>query len=164
MSLNKWLLGFPMMALIGAIAFSGCSPEHTDEQGKQTSVEKEGATAKMDHKEVGTASWYGSGFQGHTTTNGDTFDQKQMTAAHPSLPMGTKAEVTNLENGKEVDVTINDRGPNAKDRAIDLSEGAAKKLDMKKDGTAHVRIMTKSVKKKQKQRFHASKHQMLSSR
>jgi rare lipoprotein A len=69
-----------------------------------------------------------------------------MTAAHPSLPMGTKAEVTNLDNGKKVAVTINDRGPAVKGRAIDLSSGAAKKLDMKKSGTAHVKIVTKRVK------------------
>jgi len=71
-----------------------------------------------------------------------------MTAAHPSLPMGTKAEVTNLENGKQVAVTINDRGPLTKGRAIDVSGGAARKLDMKKNGTAKVKIETKHVKHK----------------
>jgi len=71
-----------------------------------------------------------------------------MTAAHPSLPMGTKAEVTNLENGKTVEVTINDRGPYGKGRAIDLSSGAANKLDMKSDGTAQVKIVTKASRKK----------------
>ena len=80
---------------------------------------------------------------------------KEMTAAHPSLPMGSKAEVTNLENGKKVEVTINDRGPYAKDRAIDLSSGAAKKLDMKKDGTAQVKIETKPTKKKRSGAGHA---------
>jgi rare lipoprotein A len=53
---------------------------------------------------VGEASWYGPGFKGNETANGETFDQNKMTAAHPSLPMGTKADVTNLENGKKVEV------------------------------------------------------------
>jgi rare lipoprotein A len=71
-----------------------------------------------------------------------------MTAAHPSLPMGTKAEVTNLENGKKVEVKINVRGPYAKDRAIDLSRGAAETLDMQEDGTTQVKIEAKPTKKK----------------
>jgi rare lipoprotein A len=89
---------------------------------------------------VGEASWYGPGFQGNETANGETFDQKKMTAAHPTLPMGTNVEVTNLENGKKVEVRINDRGPYVGDRAIDLSRAAARKLDMEEDGTAQVKI------------------------
>jgi rare lipoprotein A len=92
---------------------------------------------------VGEASWYGPGFQGNETANGETFDQKKMTAAHPSLPMGTQATVTNLENNKKVEVRINDRGPYVGDRAIDLSRAAAKKLDMEEDGTTQVKIETK---------------------
>jgi rare lipoprotein A len=114
------------------------------------SQEPNHVTTKPVHKEVGEASWYGSGFQGQETANGETFDQKDMTAAHPSLPMGTKAKVTNLENGKKIEVRINDRGPFAKNRIIDLSSAAAKKLDMKKGGTAQVKIETKSIKKKKK--------------
>jgi rare lipoprotein A len=95
------------------------------------------------YKEVGEASWYGPGFQGNETANGETFDQNKMTAAHPSLPLGSKADVTNLENGKKVEVKINDRGPYAEDRAIDLSRAAAKKLDMEEDGTAKVKIEAK---------------------
>jgi len=67
-----------------------------------------------------------------------------MTAAHPSLPMGTQAEVTNLENGKKVQVKINDRGPYVGDRAIDFSRAAAKKRDMDEDGTTEVKIEAKS--------------------
>jgi rare lipoprotein A len=100
------------------------------------------------HKEVGEASWYGPGFQGQETASGETFDQKEMTAAHPTLPMGTKAKVTNLENDKKVEVRINDRGPYADNRVIDLSSAAAKKLDMKEDGTTQVKIETKPIKKK----------------
>jgi hypothetical protein len=71
-----------------------------------------------------------------------------MTAAHPSLPTGTKAKVTNLENGKKVEVRTNDRGPYTEDRVIDLSSAAAKKIDMKEDGTTLAKIETTAVKKK----------------
>ncbi len=147
-SIRKWLSGMSQLTLLGALVVSGCTSEHSDGQGKQAQQEKESAASKPVHKEVGEASWYGPGFQGQETANGETFDQKEMTAAHPSLPMGTKAQVTNLENGKKVEVRINDRGPFAENRVIDLSGAAAKKLDMKKDGTSQVKIETKSVKKK----------------
>ncbi|MDP1667366.1 MAG: septal ring lytic transglycosylase RlpA family protein [Methylobacter sp.] len=146
--LRKWLLGASRVTLIGALTLSGCTSEHSSEQGKQTPQEKEGAATKPVHKEVGEASWYGPGFQGRETSSGEIYDQKKMTAAHPSLPMGTKAEVTNLENDKKVEVRINDRGPYADNRVIDLSSAAANKLKMKEDGTAQVKIEAKSAKKK----------------
>ncbi|MGZ8175300.1 MULTISPECIES: septal ring lytic transglycosylase RlpA family protein [Methylobacter] len=147
-SLRKWLLSVSRITLIGALALSGCSSEYSSEQDKQTPQGKESAATKPVHKEVGEASWYGPGFQGQETSNGETFDQKKMTAAHPSLPMGTEAKVTNLENGKKVEVRINDRGPYAENRVIDLSSAAANKLEMKKGGTTQVKIETKSTKKK----------------
>lgn len=100
------------------------------------------------HKEIGEASWYGPGFHGKETASGEIFDTNEMTAAHPSLPLGTKVEVTNLEKNKTVEVKINDRGPYAKGRDIDLSRAAAKKLGMVKKGTAKVKIVAKPVKKK----------------
>lgn len=87
--------------------------------------------------QCGTASWYGSE-SGSVTASGQHFNPKGMTAAHRSFPFGTKVIVT--YEGKSVVVTINDRGPFHKGRIIDLSEGAAKKLDLKKDGTGHVCI------------------------
>ncbi len=147
-SIRKWLSGMSRLTLLGALVFSGCTSEHTGGQGNQAQQETESSGSNPVHKEVGEASWYGPGFQGQETANGETFDQKEMTAAHPSLPMGTKAQVTNLENGKKVEVRINDRGPFAENRVIDLSGAAANKIDMKKDGTSQVKIETKSVKKK----------------
>ncbi|NOT10411.1 MAG: septal ring lytic transglycosylase RlpA family protein [Methylococcaceae bacterium] len=129
------------------LIFSGCTTEHPDRQAKLAGPLKEKASSNPVHKEVGEASWYGKGFQGQETANGETFDQKEMTAAHPSLPMGTKAKVTNLENGKKVDVRINDRGPFVGARVIDLSRAAAKKIDMETDGTTQVKIETKPIKK-----------------
>lgn len=96
-------------------------------------------------EQVGEASFYGPGFHGKKTANGEKFDQNDKTAAHPTLPLGTKATVTNLENGNSVDVKINDRGPYAKGRDIDLSKGAAKELGMTKDGVAPVKIEAEVV-------------------
>jgi rare lipoprotein A len=91
-------------------------------------------------EQTGEASRYAMNFQGKKTANGEKFDQKKRTAAHPALPLGTKATVTNLENGKSVDVTINDRGPYVKGRDIDLSPSAAKELEITKQGVAPVKI------------------------
>jgi len=104
---------------------------------------KPSADGKPVVEQTGEASSYGQGFHGKTTANGEKFDKNELTAAHPTLPLGTKATVTNLDNGKSVDVTINDRGPYVKGRDIDVSEGAAKELDMTKSGIAPVKIEAK---------------------
>jgi len=93
-------------------------------------------------KEVGNASWYGPAQDGKETASGETFDQKKLTAAHPTLPLGSKAVVTNLETGKSVTVTINDRGPHVKGRKIDLSRAAARQIGMSNKGVAKVKIET----------------------
>lgn len=88
----------------------------------------------------GIASWYGPGFHGRRTTSGEVYDQHDLTAAHPSLPLGTRVAVTNLENGRSVEVRVNDRGPFAKSRIIDLSRAAADVIDMIGSGTAPVQL------------------------
>ena len=98
-------------------------------------------SAKNYSKE-GIASWYGPKFQAKKTSSGEKYDMYQMTAANKELPLPTYAQVTNLENGKSVIVKINDRGPFKKNRLIDLSYAAAKKLDMAQKGTAKVRVTT----------------------
>lgn len=90
--------------------------------------------------EEGLASWYGGKFQGRATASGEIYDAAQMTAAHKSLPFGTLVKVTNLENGKEVLVRINDRGPFVAGRIIDLSRAAAVSLGMAGSGVARVRV------------------------
>ncbi|MFN8542611.1 MAG: septal ring lytic transglycosylase RlpA family protein [Candidatus Binatia bacterium] len=90
--------------------------------------------------QTGTASWYGPGFHGKRTANGEVFDQYELTAAHPSLPLGTRAVVTNLDNGRSVEVRINDRGPFVGGRVIDLSYAAARVIGMVGPGTGPVRI------------------------
>ena len=92
--------------------------------------------------EEGIASWYGPGFHGKTTANGERYNQYAMTAAHKLLPLGTKVRVTHLGNGKSVIVRVNDRGPFVEDRVIDLSRTAATRLNMLGTGTARVRIQS----------------------
>ena len=88
----------------------------------------------------GLAAWYGSEQQGHLTADGETFDMHQLTAAHRQLPFGTIVRVTNLANGKQIEVRITDRGPFVNNRVIDLSLAAARAIDMVGPGTAHVRL------------------------
>jgi rare lipoprotein A len=88
----------------------------------------------------GVASWYGPGFHGKKTASGETYDMHEYTAAHNVLPLHTLVKVTNMDNGKEVLVRINDRGPFVNDRVIDLSLSAARGLGMEKPGTAPVRL------------------------
>jgi rare lipoprotein A len=90
--------------------------------------------------ETGIASWYGPGFHGQATSSRDPYDMYDATAAHNTLPFGTRVLVTNLDNGKSAIVRINDRGPFAKNRIIDLSYSAAYLLDMVGPGTARVRL------------------------
>ncbi len=101
---------------------------------------KENPTAQVKLPQTGKASWYGPGFHGRPTASGEAYDRRDLTAAHRTLPFGTKVKVTNLNNGKSVEVEINDRGPFKKKRIIDLSEAAAKALKMKKSGTETVRL------------------------
>jgi rare lipoprotein A len=93
-------------------------------------------------EQVGNASWYGAAQNGKETASGDTFDQNKLTAASKTLPLGSTAVVTNMETGKSVKVTINDRGPYAKGRKIDLSRAAAQQIGMTKKGVTKVKIQT----------------------
>ena len=89
---------------------------------------------------IGEASWYGPGFNGKKTANGETFDDSKFTAAHKTLPLGSKARVTNIDTGGSVEVEINDRGPYVNGRIIDLSHAAAKALGIIDAGIAMVRV------------------------
>ena len=90
--------------------------------------------------QVGTASWYGSYFDGKETASGEPFDMYDLTAAHPTLPLGTMVKVTNLRNGRAVVVRVNDRGPYVNNRVIDVSRAAARYLGFETRGTARVRV------------------------
>ena len=93
-----------------------------------------------DYDETGIASWYGPAFYGRKTANGEIYTGDMLTAAHKTLPMPVNVRVTNLDNGKSLVVRVNDRGPYARGRIIDLSKRAAELLDVVKAGTARVRV------------------------
>lgn len=116
-----------------------------DQVKDQVQLKTDPTTGKPIVEETGEASYYGKGFQGKKTAHGEKFKQQGLTAAHPALPLGTKAKVTNLETGKSVEVRVNDRGPKVKGRDLDLSKAAAQKLGMKKDGVAPVKIEAEVV-------------------
>jgi rare lipoprotein A len=90
--------------------------------------------------QVGMASWYGPGFDGRATASGERFDQDDLTAAHRRLPLGTHVRVTNLANGRSVVVRINDRGPYARGRLIDVSRAAARRIGMTEHGVTRVHV------------------------
>ncbi|PTD24477.1 septal ring lytic transglycosylase RlpA family protein [Sphingomonas fennica] len=92
------------------------------------------------YDQTGLASWYGPGHHGRKTANGERFDMNAISAAHPTLPMPSYAEVTALATGRTILVRINDRGPFAPGRIIDLSRGAARALGVEKDGVVRVRV------------------------
>lgn len=142
-----------ILVLALAVGLSACgkpkpSPYHSGNYpGKLkigTPYEIDGRTYYPAHNpaydETGVASWYGPGFHGRSTANGERFDQNAMTAAHRTLPMPSVVRVTNMENGKTAVLKVNDRGPFKKDRIIDLSKKAAEELDVIATGTAQVRV------------------------
>ena len=101
--------------------------------------------AKHHWYQIGKASWYGPRFQGKETASGETFDMNELTAAHRKLPLGTIVRVTNVANGRQVTVRINDRGPVYRSRIIDLSYRAAKLLGLRSVGVQTVRLEVVAV-------------------
>ena len=124
--------GFVLVAL-AAMFIAGCG-HHV------ARVNAPIAPARIGNTETGVASWYGVPYDGRRAASGEVYDMRQLTAAHRSLPFQTWVEVTNLTNGKQVDVRINDRGPFVKGRIVDLSQAAARDIDMLRAGTARVRL------------------------
>ena len=100
----------------------------------------QGQVDPQGYRAEGQASYYGARHHGNKTASGERFDQNALTAAHRSLPFGSRVQVTNLRNDKRVGVRINDRGPFTNKRIIDLSQKAAEQLDMLRDGVVPVRV------------------------
>ena len=115
-----------LLAVLLAVLLTGCASG--------------GRHAKPGHTERGMASWYGKPFHGRPTASGAIYDMHGLTAAHKELPLGTVIDVVNLDNGREVRVEVNDRGPFIRGRILDLSMGAARKLGMIEKGLARVEI------------------------
>jgi rare lipoprotein A len=123
---------------------TACSPAvRFAEKTYSTSVKtgaNEPAVAVVGQTFRGFASYYADKFHGRKTSSGEVFDMNGFTAAHRTLPFGTKVKVTNLKNGKSIVVKINDRGPFKEERILDLSKAAAESIDMINDGVAEVDI------------------------
>lgn len=127
-----------LLIIITAILFTSCSSAVRFSSG--SSGKYEDNNAEVVTVMYGKATYYGPEFEGRSTSNGDTFSNKEYTAAHKSLPFGSLVKVTNLSNNKSVIVRINDRGPYAAGRVIDLTRKAAEELDMIKTGVVDVKI------------------------
>lgn len=147
------------VCISGVVLLSGCSylelgadaVKTTLPQGQQVGAFKVGNPYQIQgqwyypqesytYDETGISSWYGPGFHNRRTANGELYNQRELTAAHRTLQMPSFVRVTNLSNGKSVVVRVNDRGPFARGRIIDVSETAAELLDFKRNGTARVRV------------------------
>ena len=122
-----------LLALVAALA-AACTGNHRPLTSIPTPSSTPGSV------ERGMASWYGPKFNGHRTASGERYDKRALTAAHPTLPFGTLVRVTNVENGRQAVVRINDRGPFSKKRVIDLSYTAARELGVVGPGTAEVEL------------------------
>ena len=126
------------------LIISGCtsSPRYTSETSTTDYKKSSKQSKNTNHKkqQIGVSSYYGTQFHGKLTANGEIFDMYGVTAAHKTLPLGTVARITNLENDKSVILRINDRGPYVDGRILDCSYGAALKLDFVVKGTTKVKV------------------------
>ncbi len=130
----------PARCLLVTCLLASCLPAATP-VARQVAQQQLAATSQTAQTTAdGLASWYGPGFAGRRTANGEVFDPSQLTAAHKTLSFGTQVRVTNLENGMNVVVRINDRGPFKPGRVIDLSRAAAERIGMIGSGVAPVRL------------------------
>lgn len=137
---RPWALGAAALALLvygGAVVRDTGRPAPPPQPVATAEAAPERSTGPA-HR--GQASWYGSDFQGSPTASGEPFDMHELTAAHRTLPLGSYARVKNLDNGRTVVVRINDRGPHARRRTIDLSYAAAREIAMVQAGTAPVEV------------------------
>ena len=146
--------GFTAMAaaVLGTLILAGCAGSSGGPAGPRTGgYYKVGKPYQIkgvwyypaedySYSETGIASWYGPGFHAKTTANGETYDQMDLTAAHRTLPMPSLVRVTNLDNGRSIVVRVNDRGPFANNRIIDMSQRGAQLLGYDRAGTAKVRV------------------------
>ena len=147
--IGLWGILLGMILLTGCMAKRPVVMERRPEVPERTEVAKAEIPPaerieKRESKGVqyGMASWYGPDFHGKPTSSGEIYDMYQLTCAHNTLPLGTTVIVTNLENGKSLELKVNDRGPFVKDRIIDLSYSAARILEVYQKGTAYVKVET----------------------
>lgn len=130
----------PILVLVAV----GCAhaPRQSSVQPRESSAEPPEPARERRAEPVGEglASWYGGALRGHLTASGERFNPSALTAAHRTLPFGTCLHVENLANGRTVNVRVNDRGPYVSGRIVDVSEAAARRLDMLHEGVGRVRL------------------------
>ena len=131
---REHLAGWMTMAVLTVLTGCSTAPDR-GRTGSDAAALTKSPSAELGR---GKASWYGPGFHGKRTASGERFDMNDLTAAHRTLPFGTRVRVRNIQNGLEVVVRINDRGPQIRDRIIDLSKAAAAALDLLQAGEAPV--------------------------
>jgi rare lipoprotein A len=146
---DRVLRSYVALAL-SLLALAGCSsssPRGVYKLGQPYQIDGRWYYPEFDphYDRVGTASWYGEPFHGRATANGERFDRKSVTAAHPTLPLPSLVRVVNLANRRELVVRVNDRGPFVGDRLIDLSQEAARQLGFEQQGLARVRVQFVSL-------------------
>ncbi len=136
-------VSLPALLIVLFFLLAACLPRQRVVYERRTPPPEKGATIERRESrgvQQGVASWYGADFHGKQTSSGEVYDMYQLTCAHNTLPLGTIVIVTNLENGKSVELKVNDRGPFVKGRIIDVSYAAARMLDMHEQGTALVKV------------------------
>jgi len=153
----------PALLIVISFLLTACGPKHRivykkpapPPEKKEEKPIPEIKIEKRESKEVqyGVASWYGGEFHGRPTSSGEIYDMYQLTYAHNTLPLGTTVMVTNLENGRSLELKVNDRGPFVKERIIDLSYAAAQILGIWEMGTAFVKVEVIGPLIEQIQRF-----------
>jgi len=134
----RFLMPVSLGLLLFLVVACGASVRYSSQKD---SVKAPAQSFKAGRSFSGVASYYGSKFHGKMTASGEAFNMYELTAAHRTLPFGTILKVTNLANGKSVTVTVNDRGPFRKNRVLDLSYAAAKKIGMLQSGTARIQAV-----------------------
>jgi len=137
MNREKLRILLPTLLVIVLFLLAACA-RHVVYERRTPPPEK--GEVKKGGVQYGVASWYGADFHGKHTSSGEIYDMYQLTCAHQTLPLGTMVMVTNLENGKSLELKVNDRGPFVKDRIIDVSYAAAQMLGMWEKGTASVKV------------------------
>ncbi len=136
---GAWTL--PAALLFAALGIWGCATVTSPVPGSAVDARRiDRRSPDTSRSEMGLASWYGEPHHGQPTASGEIFDMTQLTAAHRTLPLGTRLRVVNLENGRIVRVRVNDRGPYVDGRVLDLSREAARALDMVERGVVPVKL------------------------
>lgn len=136
---NRHIARSAALLALGAVVATGCGTIRSA-RGNAVATRRPAVVSARGAYQVGLASWYGAEYAGARTASGERFNPSALTAAHRTLPFGTRVQVTNLENGRQVIVRVNDRGPFKRGRIIDLSHGAAQRLASLDQGLVKVRL------------------------